>query len=124
MVEQLEGLPGGAIGVRIWGTVTRDEYDTAIAPMLEAALAGDGPIRYLLQVGPDFDGLEAGALWEDTKEGLKLIGTHSRWERTAVVSEVDWINSAINLFHWMIPGDVRVFPYGERSDAEAWVAET
>jgi len=122
MVERLEGLPGGAIGVRVWGTLRKREYDATIAPQLDAAAAGDGPIRYLLQVGPGFDGIDAGAMWEDAKEGLRLIGTHSRWERTAVVSEVDWINRAINLFEWMVPGEIRVFPHAEQAAAEAWVA--
>jgi hypothetical protein len=121
MVERIEGLPEGAYGARIWGTLSREEYDAHILPVLEEAVASGRPIRYLLQAGPEFDGIAAGAMWEDAKEGLRLLGEHPKWERTAVVTDVDWIRHAIGIFGWMVPGEVKVYGLDRRDDALAWL---
>lgn len=121
MVHQLEGLPGGAIGIQLTGTLTRAEYDATIRPQLDAAVAGGQPIRYLIQLGPDFDKLEPGAVWEDMKEGLRLITTHKQWARVAVVTDEEWVTKAVHLFRWTIPGDTRTFALAQRADAETWL---
>ena len=61
-------------------------------------------------------------MWEDMKFGLGTGLTHlSKWERMALVSDADWVRHAISLFGWMVPGDVRVFPLAEQSEATAWL---
>jgi hypothetical protein len=122
MVERIEGLPAGVMGFRLWGTITREEYDTQLLPPLQAAVDGGGPIRYFVQVGPEFEGLKAGAVWDDAKEGLQLIGSHSRWEKVAVVTDVDLIVRTIGIFGFMVPGDVKTYKLTERDDALAWIA--
>jgi hypothetical protein len=47
---------------------------------------------------------------------------HSAWERSAIVTDTDWIARATRLFAWMIPGEARVFPLAELEVAKAWVA--
>ena len=52
----------------------------------------------------DFEGLEPGAWFEDIKTGLGLgIGHHSAWKRSAIVTDVEWVGKAFNLFAWMTP---------------------
>jgi hypothetical protein len=122
MVERIEGLPQGVRGVRVWGSLSREEYDETILPELQEAVREDPEIRYLLQVGPDFDGISAGALFEDAKEGARLLLEHPHWRRTAVVTEEQAILRAISLFGWLTPGDVKSFRLDEREAAAAWVA--
>jgi len=120
MIESIPGLPGGVVGFEGVGEVTSDDYKGTLIPAVEAALESHGKIRLLYVLGERFEGISAGAAWEDSKLGLE----HLRgWERLAVVTDVDWIGHAIKAVGWMIPADVRVFPTAGRGDAEAWVGD-
>jgi len=115
-------MPDGTIGFRAWGTLTKADYTDALLPPLLELLGRDQKVRLLFQLGPDFDELEPGAIWEDAKFGVRLAIPHlSAWERTAVVSDVPWIHRAIATFGWMQPGELRVFPLDEAEEAKAWL---
>jgi hypothetical protein len=75
-------------------------------------------------IGPGFDKFEAGALAQDVKAGVSLgIGHPRAWTRTAVVTDVDWIAKAVQMFGWMTPGEVKLYEPDGLEDAKAWVAE-
>ena len=46
----------------------------------------------------------------------------TRWERVAVVTDVEWIRLAVNLFRFLVPGGVKVFPTAQAAEARRWVA--
>jgi hypothetical protein len=122
MVERIEQMPVGTIGFTVVKDLTADDYREQIEPALaEAAEAGD--VRLLCEIGEGF-GMDAGAVIEDAKTGLKLgLGHLKAWNRTAVVTDVDWIRKAIKAFGFMAPGEVRVFGLAELGAAKVWVAE-
>jgi SpoIIAA-like len=122
VVERLEGMPPGAIGFRISGKVTRDEYHELLAPVHEALERGE-QVNYLVATAPDFDGLELGALWDDVKAAGSVGLKHrSSWERFAVVTDKEWMRNAIAAFGWISPGELRVFEPDQVDAAKAWVA--
>jgi hypothetical protein len=41
----------------------------------------------------------------------------------AVVTDVDWIRHTIRAFSFLMPGEMRVFPTSEASQARQWIAE-
>jgi hypothetical protein len=45
----------------------------------------------------------------------------SRWERMAVVTDVDWIQYLMNAFRVFMPGRLRVFATAQTSEARAWI---
>ena len=119
MIELLPDLPDNVVGFEAVGQVSSDDYKNVLIPAAEAALEKNDRIRLLYVLGERFDGISAGAAWEDTKLGLE----HLRgWELMAVVTDVEWIGHAIRAVGWMIPAKIRVFPTAERAAAEAWVA--
>jgi hypothetical protein len=71
MIERLEELPDGVIGLRFSGAVSREDYDRAVLPLLEDALRGDEQIRMIVVIDDGFEKFELGALWEDAKFGAK-----------------------------------------------------
>jgi SpoIIAA-like len=118
VIERIADLPANVVGFEGVGEVSADDYREILIPDVEAALKENDRIRFLYVLGERFDGVSAGAAWEDLKLGLE----HLRgWERMAVVTDVDWIGHTIRAFGWMMPGSARVFPNAERADAEAWV---
>ena len=46
----------------------------------------------------------------------------SRWERVVVVTDVDWIRLAVNVFRFLVPGEIRVFGTSQASEARSWIA--
>lgn len=122
MVERIEEMPAGTIGFKVVSDLTGDDYRDQIEPALTAA-AEQGDVRLLFEIDAGFE-MEAGAVIEDAKTGLKLgLGQMKAWKRTAIVTDVDWIRKGIKAFSFMAPGEVRVFDPAELGAAKVWVAE-
>ena len=121
MVERMDGMPEGVIGVRASGKLTKEDYVSVLEPALKEA-AGTGEARVLF-VLPDFDGHEPSALLEDIKTGLAVeLKDRSNWKKLAVVSGVDWVAKSMRLFSWAMPGELEVFEMDELDKAREWVA--
>lgn len=43
-------------------------------------------------------------------------------ERIAVVTDLDWLWRAFQLFSWMVPGEMRLFHEGEIDLAQSWLS--
>jgi hypothetical protein len=121
MIERMEDVPAGVIGIRASGKLTKDDYREGLEPALrEATDSGEARVLFVL---PDFDGLEPGAWIEDVKTGFKAeIVNRSAWKKLAFVSGVDWISKATRLFAWAMPGELKVFDMDELEEAKEWVA--
>ena len=122
MIEQMTQMPAGTIGFRVTGEVEREDYEDVLVPALQHALDAGGSLR-TLYVLDDLEEMEAGALWADAKLGFDLgVRHHHAWERSAIVTDTEWMVRAVRLFAWMIPGEARVFGISELASAKAWVA--
>jgi hypothetical protein len=118
MIERLEGFPENVVAVAGKGQVTKEDYEKVLIPAVEAALKTQRRINFYYELGPEFVGIEVGAAWQDFKEGVRHL---FRWEKMALVTDVDWIRRTISGFAVFMPGDLRVFPYAEQAAARAWV---
>jgi hypothetical protein len=119
MIELIEGLPDGVVGLEAVGKVESADYE-AIAPALKDALDRHPKIRLIHVLDDRFTGYTAGGAWKDALLGL----AHPRsFERIAVVTDSDSIRRLVELAGWSIPGDLKLFPNQERKRAEAWVSE-
>jgi hypothetical protein len=89
------------------------------AQVFEAAFKRNAKLRCYYELGREFAGMDAGAVWEDFRIGL---GHLSGWKRVAVVTDVDWMRRAINVFRCLVPGEIRVFSTSEAAEARRVVA--
>jgi hypothetical protein len=122
MIEPIQDMPAGTIGFDFAGEISRRDYDEVLIPALETAFEGK-EVRCLCVLGPDFEGYEAGAVWEDLKTGAKFgVGHLSALKRTALVTDVAWIRHATALFGWLAPGELKLFPVDQLAQAKTWVA--
>jgi hypothetical protein len=120
MIEKISDLPGNVLGFTASGKVTADDYESVLVPAVEQKLTEQKKIRLLYHLDDDFTGYEAGAMWDDTKIGLKHL---TAWERIAVVTDVDWIRTSVKVFGFAMPGHVRVFEISGLAEAKAWLSE-
>jgi hypothetical protein len=119
MIDLLDGFPDGVVAAVAKGRVTRRDYEAVLIPAVEAAFARRDKVRCYYELGREFAGMDAGAVWEDMRVGL---GHLSAWERVAVVTDVDWVRLAINAFRFLLRGEVQVFPSSEAAEARQWIA--
>lgn len=123
MIEEIAEMPAGTIGFRASGEIDVDEYKSVLMPPLERAV-GEGRVRMLFQAGPNFQKFDAATIWADAKNSVDLGLRHrDAWERSAIVTDVDWIARASQVFAWLVPGELRVFPLGGIEDAKSWLAD-
>jgi hypothetical protein len=120
MIESLDGFPQGIVAFKARGRITRHDYDKVLVPKVEEAFRRHPRLRCYYELGPEYAGMEAGAMWEDFKVGIAHL---AGWERVAVVTDVEWIRIAVNAFRFLIPGEIRVFETRESGIARAWIAD-
>lgn len=118
-VTVMAGLPDDVIGLDAEGVIEARDYDEVIVPLIEAKLEEHDRIKLLYRVGRGFERYTAGAIWSDTKIGIKHF---TRFSRVAVVSDVPWIRHAVRLFAPMVPAEVTVFADAELDAARAWIS--
>jgi hypothetical protein len=117
MITELTDLPAGVIGFEASGKLRAEDYRDVLLPAIERA-ASKGEVRIVLVIR-DFEGLSAGALWQDLKIGIE----HLRgWKRIALVTDIEWMSHMTAMFGWMTPGEVQHFPLSEQAAAITWAA--
>jgi hypothetical protein len=119
MIQILENMPEGVLGVEAVGKLTTNDYKDVFAPALAAAIAAHNKVRIVFIIEGEFGGMEVGAMWEDLKTGIK---DWNHWERIALVTDQRWIREGLHLFGWAVPGQVKTFEPQQRQDAIDWTA--
>ncbi len=119
MIELLKDFPGNVVALSASGQVTRDDYQKVVVPAVEKALGQHEKVRLYYQIGPDFSGIDPGAMWADTKVGM---GHFLRWERIAVITDVEWIKLSVMAFGFLMPAQVNVYSTAEADAARKWIS--
>lgn len=120
MITLLEGFPDNVVAVRAEGQVTAQDYDKVLIPAVETALTRSKRLRFYYEIGPGFTGMDLGAMLKDIGVGFGHLG---QWERIAVVTDIDWIKHATQLFGFLLPSKTEVFGIAQAADAKAWIAD-
>jgi hypothetical protein len=120
MIEQIDGLPPGALGFRAIGQVTAADYERVLVPDIEAAFVLNRKLRLLYHVGPDFIGFDPGAMWDDAKLGFRHF---TGWDRVALVTDVPWLRVTSTAMGFAVPAQFRVFRDAELAAAIGWISE-
>jgi len=117
MLNAIPDLPAGVIGFEVAGKLEAEDYRDTLLPALETAAAA-GEVRIVIVI-PEFEGVSAGAFWQDLKMGVE----HWRaWKRIALVTDIEWMIRGTEWFGWMTPGEMKRFSLADRAAAIAWAA--
>lgn len=116
--EVLEGFPADVVAVAAHGLIDADDYEKTLMPLVDERAAKEGKLHLYCELGDDFEGFTAAALWDDAKLGLMHW---SHFARMAVVTDREWLSTALRLFAPLMSAEVRVFPLAERDKARQWV---
>jgi hypothetical protein len=67
MIERIGDLPESVVGFVAKGKVSSDDYQGVLIPAVDEALEMHDKLRLLYVLGGEFDGMTAGAMWDDTR---------------------------------------------------------
>ncbi len=117
MIEQLPGFPSSVVAFACSGRITRRDYETVLVPAVEAALSRHEKVRLYYKIAADFSHIEPGVSLS-FKVGIEHL---LRWDRIAVVTNLDWVRETLRAFGFLMPGLVEIFTLEEAEAARAWV---
>ena len=120
MIKILNDYPDNVLGVSAEGKITGTDYETVLIPAIVEKLKTNKKIRMLYQLGSNFTGFEMSAMLDDAKMGMKHL---SAWDRIALVSDHEMINTFAKFFGHMLSCELRVFKNDELEEAKKWVCE-
>lgn len=120
MLKLLEGLPDNVLGVSAEGKITGTDYETVLIPAIEKKLKEHKKIRMIYDLGSSFTGFDLSAMLDDAKMGMKHL---SAWDRIALVSDHEMINTFAKFFGHMISCELRIFKNSELEEAKKWISE-
>jgi hypothetical protein len=121
MIQLISDSHAGILEVRATGHVSGADYDEVLIPAVEAALEDNDRIRLLYHLGSEFEGYGLDAAWDDTKLGLRHWNA---FERLAIVTDHDWIRTAVRAVGFAMPCPIRTFPNSEIEAARRWLRES
>jgi len=120
MLKLLEGLPDNVLGVSAEGKITGKDYETVLIPAIEEKFKANNKIRMLYHLGSQFTGFDLRAMLDDGRMGMKHL---SAWDRIALVSDHEMINTFAKFFGHMMSCELRIFKNAELEEAKKWISE-
>ncbi|QYX56337.1 STAS/SEC14 domain-containing protein [Roseovarius sp. SCSIO 43702] len=108
----------GLLHLTLSGRLTTEDYDR-FEPAFERIRARhEGRMPMLVEITPEFDGWDVGALWRDMQMGVEYRNAFSR---IAMVGAQDWLDWATRMADGLFPqAEMRYFEPGDIAAARAW----
>ena len=110
---------GKILVVHVTGKLITADYGNFVSEF-ERLVEQHGKLCVLFDM-TGFHGWEAGALWEDTKFGIKHFADI---ERLAMVGEKKWQRGMATFFKSFTKATTRYFDHSEAAEAWEWLSET
>ncbi|MEO5648096.1 MAG: STAS/SEC14 domain-containing protein [Chitinophagaceae bacterium] len=119
MLTLINDLPSHVVGLKATGDIGKEDLENVLIPALEELLKRTGKINYLLLLETGLSNFTLAAWFKDVQLGLKNF---KKWNRIAIVSDQNGVNTFSDVFGYIIPGDSKGFRISELEEAKLWVA--
>ncbi len=118
MIEVSPDSNGNILILKAADKLTDSDYKDVLIPRLETIIEDYGKARLLLDMGDEFHGWEAAALWDDARFGL----THRKdFEKMGVIGGPKWVEWGLKIGSLAMSGEIRSFSSSEREEALRWI---
>ena len=115
-IELKEEENGKLLNVHVSGKLTATDYEHFV-PEFDRLVDEHGKLRVLFDM-TDFHGWDVGALWADTKFGVKHF---SDIERIAMVGETKWQHGMATFCKPFTKAKVQYFDHAKATEARSWL---
>jgi SpoIIAA-like len=110
---------GKILEVDLHGKLNREDFER-IGPETDRLIRQHGKIRILVTMR-DFEGWDAGALWEELKWDAKHFNDV---ERLAMVGDESWQKWMVSVCKPFTTATVRYFSFDQLDEANEWLNES
>ncbi len=116
--EVLEGFPDDVVAVQAKGIITGKAYADKLVPLIDAKLEKHERIKCLLVVDEQFIAYTGEAAWNDMLLGIRHW---NRFERIAVVTDINWLRMSLRVFTPLVPAEFKLFDLAQLDEAKSWI---
>jgi hypothetical protein len=120
MIEHIKNLPPNIVGFKATGEITEVDFTQTVMPKVKELVDKTDKLNYLLVLETSLKNFTIGAWMKDAMMGIKHL---SKWNRIAIVSDVESIRSFTNFFSYLMPGEFKGFEESDLDIAIDWVSE-
>jgi hypothetical protein len=120
MIQHLENLPSNIVGFKATGEITEKDFIQTVIPKVKALIDKTDNLNYLLVLDTSLRNFTIGAWMKDAMMGIKYL---TKWNRAAIVSDVDAIRNFTNFFSYLVPGEFKGFEHKQLQQAIEWVSQ-
>jgi len=120
MIEKLSNMPANMVGFRATGEVTREDFTDLVMPQVERLVAATGKLNYMLVLDTSPKAFTVSAWLQDILLGIKNL---TKWNRAAIVTDSNSIQSFTTVFSILMPGEFKGFDKIDIDKAVEWVSE-
>ncbi len=120
MIIEIQDLPVNVVGFKAVGHITEEDFTETVMPKVKALIDKTDKLNYLLVLETPLGEFTIGAWMKDAIMGLKHL---TKWNRAAIVTDVNAIRSFTDFFSYLMPGEFKGFEHKDLQQAIDWVAE-
>lgn len=119
---KVEKVSDNRVHIEISGKITSEEMRVGIDELIASSdQITNGSMRGLIH---DFDLPSLGAFAVELSRLPSLFGLVRKYDRTAVITDKEWVRKASEIEGMLIPGfEVKAFGLDEEAEAEAWLSK-
>ena len=120
MIQYLQNLPENIVGFKAVGEITEKDFSDTVMPKVKELIDTTDKLNYLLILETDLNNFTIGAWMKDAMMGIKHL---TKWNRAAIVSDVEAIRNFTDFFSYLMPGEFKGFEHKDIQEAIDWVSE-
>jgi len=120
MINKIENLPLNIVGFRVLETVDEKDFTETVMPEVEALISKINNLNYLLVLDTSITNFTFGVWIKDALMGIKHL---TKWNRAAIVTDVNGIRNFTEFFSKVMPGEFRAFQHKDLQYAIDWTSE-
>jgi hypothetical protein len=120
MIQYLQNLPENIVGFKAVGEITEKDFSDTVMPKVKELIDTTDKLNYLLILETELNNFTIGAWMKDVMMGIKHL---TKWNRAAIVSDVEAIRNFTDFFSYLMPGEFKGFEHKEIQEAIDWVSE-
>ncbi len=120
MLEIIPRSQGKILGVRLTGKVTDSDYEEIFLPALQKVIDEFGKVRCLYFMDSGFEGWTLGAMWDDTKFGVRH---RNDFEKCAIVGGPKWAEWGTKLVAHFLSAEIKTYSEDQVEEAWSWIQE-
>lgn len=117
MIEQIKEVPDNMVAFIAKGEITEQDFETVVMPKVDEIIKRENKLNYMLVLETSLSNFTFGAWLKDAVMGLKHF---IKWNRAAIVTDVEGIKKFTRFFSLIMPGEFKAFEHKDLQQAIDW----